>query len=439
VRRKLLILMVSCTMVLALAAPLFAAGCDEAEPEKEVIVFGAARPLTGPFAVYEEMAFGPIYKMWVDEVNARGGLYIEEYGKRLPIELKIYDDGSDMGTMTSMLERLILEDEVDFILPPASTAFLFAAAPIANKHGYILMGAEGGGTTLTPLLPSLPYYFGVLNYSDHYQMPVLADILSDAGIETAAIMYLEDLHGVEYSGVAGIELTNAGIDIVMTKSVPLGVMDVSSIINQAKTLGAEAFLSFCYPDENFLAIGTAIALDYNPDVFLTGPGANFAFFAGVFGPAAEGIMGYGAWNTKSSAASEDWHLVLTLLMIGTSGVLCGAVAQAHGRAVVGWTIFGALLPYIAAFVLLAVIQAEMKARAKAIALASAALHGYGADAERSRLEPPALADEQRLATCPECGKPDQPARSQTEVDDLLFKHQLLPGIIQLSLVFVLLG
>jgi len=307
VRRKLLILMVSCTMVLALAAPLFAAGCDEAEPEKEVIVFGAARPLTGPFAVYEEMAFGPIYKMWVDEVNARGGLYIEEYGKRLPIELKIYDDGSDMGTMTSMLERLILEDEVDFILPPASTAFLFAAAPIANKHGYILMGAEGGGTTLTPLLPSLPYYFGVLNYSDHYQMPVLADILSDAGIETAAIMYLEDLHGVEYSGVAGIELTNAGIDIVMTKSVPLGVMDVSSIINQAKTLGAEAFLSFCYPDENFLAIGTAIALDYNPDVFLTGPGANFAFFAGVFGPAAEGIMGYGAWNTKSSAASEDFY------------------------------------------------------------------------------------------------------------------------------------
>ena len=50
-------------MVLALAAPLFAVGCDEAEPEKEKIVFGAARPLSGPLAIYEETAYGPIYKM----------------------------------------------------------------------------------------------------------------------------------------------------------------------------------------------------------------------------------------------------------------------------------------------------------------------------------------------------------------------------------------
>ncbi len=312
-RKKLLILGVSCSLVLVMAASLFVVGCGGAEEEKETIVIGAARPLSGPLAVYEEMAFGPIYKMWVDEVNAKGGLYIEEYGKRLPIELKIYDDTSDMGTMTRMLEKLILEDEVDFILPPASTAFLFAAAPIANKYGYILLGAEGGGTTLTPLLPSLPYYFGVLNYSDHYQMPVLAEILEDAGIETVAIMFLEDLHGVEYNGVAGIDLNNKGIDIVMTKSVPIGVKDVASIINEAKALGAEAFLSFCYPDENFLAIGTAMALGYNPDVFLTGPGANFAFFPGVFGPAAEGVMGYGAWNTKSSAASEDFYEKFTAL------------------------------------------------------------------------------------------------------------------------------
>lgn len=279
-------------------------GTSAEVPDK--IVIGAARPLSGPLAVYEETAFGPIYKMWVDEVNAKGGIYIEEYDKRLPIELKVYDDTSDMGTMTRLLEKLILEDEVDFILPPASTAFLFAAAPIANKYDYILLGAEGGGTTIRPQLPALPYFFGVLNFSDHNQMPVLAEILEDAGIKTAAVMFLEDLHGVEYSGVAAQELGKRDIDIIMVKSVPQGVKDVAPIINEAKTLGAEAFLSFCYPDENFLALGTAMALEYNPKVFLTGPGANFAVCPGIFGPAAEGVMGYGAWNTKSSPAAADF-------------------------------------------------------------------------------------------------------------------------------------
>ena len=64
---------------------------------------------------------------------------MEEYGKKLPVELIIYDDKSDMATMTRLYEKLILEDKVDFLLPPVSTAFLYATAPIADKHGYLLI------------------------------------------------------------------------------------------------------------------------------------------------------------------------------------------------------------------------------------------------------------------------------------------------------------
>ncbi|MFC2069685.1 amino acid ABC transporter substrate-binding protein [Chloroflexota bacterium] len=306
-KKKTLVIIMSCLMTVVMATSLFAAGCGEAEPEKTSIVFGGARPLSGPNAIYEETAFGPLYKMWVDEINAKGGIYIKEYDKRLPIELKIYDDTSDMGTMTRLMEKLILEDEVDFILPPASTAFLFAAAPIANKYGYILMGAEGGGTTIKPMLSSLPYFFGVLNFSDHNQVPVMADILKDAGIEKVAIMFLDDLYGVEYSGVAVTELSKRDIDIVMIKSVPFEIKDVAPILTEAKALGAEAFLSLAYPDQNFLAIGTAAALDINFDAIVCGPGVCFAAFPGIFGPAAEGVMGFGAWNNKSSPAAQEFY------------------------------------------------------------------------------------------------------------------------------------
>ena len=48
------------------------------------------------------------------------------------MELNQYDDESDVTKMKSQLERLILEDKVDFLLPPVGTTFLLEAAPIAG-------------------------------------------------------------------------------------------------------------------------------------------------------------------------------------------------------------------------------------------------------------------------------------------------------------------
>jgi branched-chain amino acid transport system substrate-binding protein len=271
---------------------------------KDKIVVGGARSLSGPLAMIGDSAFRPVYETFFAEINAQGGIYVKEYGKKLPVELKIYDDKSDTGTMTRLLEKLIVEDKVDFILPPCGTAMLFAAAPIANKYGYIMSTAEGGATTIRDMLPSLPYVFVNLSFSDWYQLPVLADILSEAGAKTAYIIYIADLHGIEYSGVAGVELPKKGISIVGVKSVPPDIKDLSTILKDAKKSKADAFLSFCYPDQNILATKQAMELGYNPKVFLTGPGANFGFYHAIFGPAVEGVMCFATWNCKQSAAAK---------------------------------------------------------------------------------------------------------------------------------------
>jgi len=274
---------------------------------KDKIIIGAARPLSGPLAFFEANAFGPIYKMWVDEVNARGGIYVKEYNKKLPVKMLVYDDKSDMGTMTRLLDKLILQDKVDFVFPPASTAFLFAAGAVANRHGYILLGAEGGATTIRDMLPGMPYFFPILSFSDH-QMPVLADLYKELGVKTAAIMFIEDLHGIEYSGVATREFGKRGIKVVMVKSTPPDIKDVSPILKEAQKLNADAFCAFTYPDIGFLTTGTAQAIGYNPKAILLGPGGNFEVYKKIFGAdVIEGVMGEGAWNTKSSPASKDFY------------------------------------------------------------------------------------------------------------------------------------
>ncbi|MEJ2735811.1 MAG: ABC transporter substrate-binding protein [Anaerolineae bacterium] len=274
-------------------------------PVKESIVVGMSRPLSGWNAVIGDSAFRPIYETWVPRVNEEGGIYVEEYGKKLPIELIIYDDTSDIGTMTRLTEKLILEDQVDFLWPASGTAFIFAQAPIANKYGYLLLTAEGGATQIKDMLPALPYVFISLSFSDWYQLPVLAELLGSKGATTAYVTYIADLHGIEYSGVAGIEFPKHGIEIVGTRSLPPDIDDISPVIKAAEASGADVFCCFAYPDQNMLACGTSIELGYNPKAWIGGPGVNFGFYHTAFGPAVEGLMGFTCFARGSSPALDE--------------------------------------------------------------------------------------------------------------------------------------
>lgn len=275
---------------------------------KDKIVIGASRSLSGPLAFFEANAFGPLYKMWVDEVNARGGIYVKEYGKKLPVEMRVYDDKSDMGTMTRLLDKLILQDKVDLVFPPISTAHLFAASAVANRHKYVMIGAEGGATSLSEVMDTVPYFFMVLQFSNHYQMPVLADVFAEVGVKSVAINFIEDLHGIEYSSEAAKEFNKKGIAVKMIKSTPPDIKDVSPILKEAQRLNVDAYCSFTYPPVTFPTVLTAQAIGYNPKAFMLGPGGNFEVIKNVCGGSEviEGIIGEGAWNTKSSPAHADF-------------------------------------------------------------------------------------------------------------------------------------
>jgi branched-chain amino acid transport system substrate-binding protein len=274
---------------------------------KDKIVIGASRSISGPLSFFEANAFGPLYKMWVEEVNAQGGIYVKEYGKKLPVEMLVYDDKSDMGTMTRLLDKLILQDKVDFIFPPISTAFLFAASAVANRHKYVMIGAEGGATSLSEMMDKVPYFFMVLQFSNHYQMPVMADVFAEVGVKSAAINFIEDLHGIEYSGEGAKELNKRGIEVKMIKSTPPDIKDVSPILKEAQRLDVDAYISFTYPPVTFPTVLTAQAIGYNPKAMFLGPGGNFEVIKNVCGSETiEGIMGEGAWNAKSSPAHAEF-------------------------------------------------------------------------------------------------------------------------------------
>ena len=155
-KKKVLFSVIALALVALVALPSFAACAAPSPAAKDKIVVGMSRSLSGPIAIIDDSAFRPVYETWVPMVNAEGGVYLSEYGKKLPIELKIYDDKSDVGTMTTLTEKLILEDKVDFLWGGGGTSFIFGQAPIANKYKYVLLTSEGGATSIKEALPDLP-------------------------------------------------------------------------------------------------------------------------------------------------------------------------------------------------------------------------------------------------------------------------------------------
>ncbi len=305
-KRKVLFSLIALTLVALVTLPLFGA-CKTALPAKDKIVVGMSRPLSGPLTIIGDSAFRPVYETWIPMVNADGGVFLSAYGKKLPIETIIYDDKSDVGTMTRLTEKLILEDKVDFLWPACGSSFVFAQGPVANKYKYTLITAEGGATTIKGMLPDLPYLFISLSFSDWYQLPVYADMMKAVGAKTAYVMYIADVFGIEYSGVAKKEFDRVGIKIVDEVSVPPDLKDFAPIIQNAQKSGADIFCCFGYPDQVMPVTGTAIALGYNPKSFIAGPGANFGFYHTAFGPAVEGVTCFATANRKTSPALKDMY------------------------------------------------------------------------------------------------------------------------------------
>jgi branched-chain amino acid transport system substrate-binding protein len=265
---------------------------------KDKIRIGTAISLSGPYAPGAGMTQIPNYNMWVEEVNAKGGLLMKKLNKRLPVELITYDDKSDIGTAVKLVEKLILEDKVDLLLPPWGTAMHFAIAPVVTKYGYPVMGPTISSEKLREVAHTVPYFFGILNMPRE-QGAALVDLLLELNVKKVALIYVADAYGIEWTGVVAPKLGVAGIDVDIIKSYPLGAKDLSPLLKTIKAANVDALLGMSYPGDTFLITEQAKVIELNPKVFYLGVGVAFPPYRDKFGVATvEGIMGAGAWNPK---------------------------------------------------------------------------------------------------------------------------------------------
>lgn len=282
-------------LLLAMVISLVVGGIS-AQDIPESIVIGNPIALSGPNSQGAMLSQIPTYDLWVEDVNAAGGIYVEEYDAQIPVELLRYDDTSDIGTAVQLTERLILEDEVNFILPPWGTASNFAIAPLVSQYEMPVLGCTVSSQQLKEEAAEFPYFFTVLNQPST-QGPGLVDLLVELEIETVAVIHHTDLHGIEFAEIVEPLLEEAGIDIIIQTTYPAGTEDLSQVLREVQQADPDGLIAFSYPPETFLMTGQMLEIGYQPEFFYATVGVAFPAYRDVFGAEmVEGIFGAGAWN-----------------------------------------------------------------------------------------------------------------------------------------------
>jgi branched-chain amino acid transport system substrate-binding protein len=263
---------------------------------------GYAIARTGPWTGGAQVSQEPNYLLWAEQQNAAGGLNVK--GAKRPIELISSDDRSDTETVVRTYEKLMGSDKVDLVLPPWGSNANFAVAPLANRFGYPFLAPTALSRRLVEM--KLPYFFLLL------QQPApmtnaLVDMLKANGAKSLAVIYVDDLFGLENYSALKVALQGSGISLVQDTSYPGGVKDLSPVLRSIKDKNPDAFVGFTYPPDTILASKQAKEVGLNPKFFYASVGTAFQLYKNVMTPAgAEGVLGMGSWNSKTSPAAKAY-------------------------------------------------------------------------------------------------------------------------------------
>ena len=279
-------------LAVATAAPALA---------QEPVRIGYAIARTGPWAAGAQVTQEPNYIMWAEQVNAAGGLNVK--GVKRKIELMGFDDRSETETVVRTYEKLMASDKVDLILPPWGTGANFAVMSLVQKYGYPMLAPTATGRKLLEM--KNPYFFALLQQPDR-MMDALAEYLAARQAKTAAVLHVDELFGLEQMSALEASLKAKGIQIIEKKSYPLGVKDLQPVLNDIKAKNPDAFIALSYPPDTFLITGQSRAIGFNPKLFYAAVGTAFPVYRDKFGKTAEGVMGLGTWNPRSTPAAKAY-------------------------------------------------------------------------------------------------------------------------------------
>jgi len=254
---------------------------------QEVLRLGAAVSFSGKYAKEGELLKRG-YELWKEWVNSRGGIKVGN--KRYRVEIIYYDDQSDPKTTAKLVEKLITQDRVRFILGPYGSAQVFAAAGVVEKYKALMV--QGGGASSKIYKQGYRHIFGVFNVAPDYGK----NLIDDPKPKTVAIIYEKDIFSEDAARGALEEAKRKGLKVVMFEGYPKGTQDLSSLMLKIRMKKPDVVIGAGHFKDSVLVVKQLKQFRINPKFVGLTVGPPVPAFVKALGKDAEYVFGPVQWS-----------------------------------------------------------------------------------------------------------------------------------------------
>ncbi len=238
--KKIIALLIACVLVIGSLAACSdggkttdgsSDGTNSASTDKEYILVGYAGPFTGALAEFTQ-AFDWDSQLCLDAINKDGGIYIESYGKKLPVKVVTADTASSASTATEVAKKLILDDKVDILVgawTPENTA---PVAAVAEQYGVPCLCTNSPYESWTATYdPEWAYgcMFSVKDIVNGYVSALKK--IKDQTNGIVGFLFDSDVDGVTFSAELQPLLEEAGFTVYDPGRFSVDTTDFTSIIS----------------------------------------------------------------------------------------------------------------------------------------------------------------------------------------------------------------
>jgi branched-chain amino acid transport system substrate-binding protein len=254
-------------------------------PNNEVLIGGAISQ-TGQYAEPAGRQVNSI-KMWVDEVNGRGGLLGHK------VRLLLLDDKSETQTAIKLYEKLLTEDKVDVLLAPYSSGITEAVANVNERYK---MPFVAYGAASTPIWEKgRKYIFNIVAVAEDYQKGAV-HLAKQIGVKKAAVIGQDSLFPRQSGKGAKDWAKKLGIEVVLEENYPPKQMDFTALLQKVRAAGAEALISNSYFADSAAQLRQMREQNINFKLYSSTVGPGLPNFPEQLGNTAEYVLGFSQWE-----------------------------------------------------------------------------------------------------------------------------------------------
>jgi branched-chain amino acid transport system substrate-binding protein len=234
-----------------LAAPMVV---RSAFAQGKAVNIGVIMPLSGANAQFGINSRNGI-ELVADEINAAGGIKALGGAK---INLIVADATSTPTTAGTVAQRLITQNDVTAILGAFASSLTLAISEVTERRDIPLLTMSfadqitgRGYKNIFQLVPKA----SVIGKAQFDYTMAIAEA-AGSKISKIAIMYEDTAYGSAQANGLRAGAKAANVEVVMDEAYPLGITDVTPLINKLRASGAQAVFPVSYLNDSLLIIRT---------------------------------------------------------------------------------------------------------------------------------------------------------------------------------------